>query len=274
MAAATPRSWPWFGSVIAWACILASPPAGASAPPIPAADIAVLALTGQSAPDGQGVIAGLRTAAPLLNSKGHVLYVADIHAADVHIDAHALLLSSRQGDTRQLLRTGASLPGGASFGWLRSNRDICLDDDGRVAVFVPDDADDQVLNVFYRIDPSGRVETAQRAGQHDHAVGEFQLDEDGELLRGSPARWPPVFNQRGEVVFHAEDALLLAEADGSLRTVVRLGDELAGGRVEDILFGGDGPCRRGFNDAGQVVFYARISNDGAEREGIFLVEPR
>jgi hypothetical protein len=244
------------------------------APPLPAADITVLALTGQPAPDGQGVIAGLRTAAPLLNGQGQVLFVADIHAADVHIDAHAVLLGSAQGGMQQLLRTGEDLPGGVSFGWLRSTRDICLDDDGRVAVFVPDDADDRVLNVLYRIDPSGRVEAVQRAGRHDHAAGEFQLGEDVELALGLPARWPPVFNQRGQVVFQAGDSVLLAEADGSLRTVARLGDELAGGRVVDILFAGDGLCRRGFNDAGQVVFYARISSDGEEREGIFLAEPR
>jgi hypothetical protein len=221
------------------------------APPVPANEITVLALTGQPAPDGHGVIAGLRTAAPLLNSQGQALFIADIHAPEIHIDAHAMLLSSGREGMLQLLRTGTTLPGGASFGWLRSTQDICLDDDGRVAVFVPDDADDQVLNVMYHIDPDGRI-----------VAGDFE-----------PAD-PAVFNESGRVVFYAQGAVILAEADGSLRSVVQLGDELAGGRVEHIMFAGDEPCRRGFNDAGQIVFYARIASGGDEREGIFLVETR
>jgi hypothetical protein len=207
-------------------------------------------LTGQPAPDGHGVIAGLRTAAPLLNNQGQALFIADIHAPDVHIDAHAMLLSKREG-MLQLLRTGEALPGGASFGWLRSTQDICLDDAGRVAVFVPDDADDQVLNVMYHIDPDGRI-----------AAGGFE-----------PAG-PAVFNEIDQVVFYAQGEVVLAEADGSLRSVVQLGDELAGGRVEDIMFAGDEPCRRGFNAAGQIVFYARIASSDDQREGIFMAETR
>jgi hypothetical protein len=222
------------------------------APP-PGTDITVLALTGQPAPDGHGVIAGLRTAAPLLNNQGQALFIADIHAPDIHIDAHAMLRSSRRDGMQQLLRTGEALPGGASFGWLRSTQDICLDDDGRVAVFVPDDADDQVVNLTYRLDPDGQAE-----------VGGLE----------PPALPSPVFNELGQVVFYAQDAIMLAEADGSLRSVVRVGDELAGGRVQDIVFAGDEPCRRGFNDAGQVVFYARIASGADEQEGIFLAETR
>lgn len=225
----------------------------AAAPPIPGTGITALALTGQPAPDGHGVIAGLRTAAPLLNNMGQAIFIADIHTPDMHIDAHAMLRSSGRGSMQQVLRTGEALPGGATFGWLRSTQDICLDDDGRVAVFVPDDAEGQVVNLAYRIEPNGRIE-------------------EGDL--DPPALRSPVFNELGQVVFYAWDAVMLAEAEGSLRSLVRVGDELVGGRVLAIMFAGDEPCRRGFNDLGQVVFYARVASDDGEREGVFLAETR
>ncbi len=151
--------------------------------PGPGTRISILALTGQPAPDGHGIIAGLRTAAPLLNEQGQTLFVADIHEPDIDIDAHALLRGSGQGGVLQLSRAGEALPGGASFGWLRSTQDICLDDEGRVAVFVPDDADNQVPHMIDRIDPDGRIEARHRALQLGHVMEGLELADYGGLPR-------------------------------------------------------------------------------------------
>lgn len=250
-------------------------PAGESPPDLSSGghDVRVLALSGQTAPDGNGTIGGLRTSPPLVNHRGQVLMIADIHAPDIDIDAQALLLSHGPGDLRQLLRTGETLPGGASFGWLQAAADICLSDAGHVAVHVPVDAADRVLNVVYRIDADGRIAVLHEGDRHRGLAGGFALSDHGQLMLESHAAPRPVFNARGQVAFQSRREILLAEPDGSIRVVVRVGDELARGQVTEILFAGDAPCRSGFNDAGQLVFYARLAVAGEERDGVFLVEP-
>lgn len=245
--------------------------------PAPRYEIRTMALTGQPSPDGHGTIVGLATAAPVLNGHGEVLFIADLHAADMHIDAHALLRSSRPGELLQLLRSGDALPGGASFGWLRAADDICLGDTGEVAVYVPVDAEDRVLNVLYRIEADGGIEAIYTADGPSGLSARFALGEDGEVEVDpgfKPDGWSrPAFNARGQVAFVADRALHLADTDGAIHTLVRAGDEFAGGRIVDLRFAGDEPCRRGFNDAGQVVFYARIDTGDGVREGIFLAAP-
>lgn len=233
-------------------------------------EVRVIALSGQPAPDGQGTIAGLRTAAPLLDDQGQLLFIADLHAAEADIDSHAVLRSHRPGELVQLLRTGDPLPDGASFGWLRSTEDICLRADGQVAVYVPVDAADRPLNIVYRVAPSGRIDAVHQTDRHRGLATAFSLTEAGEIALGPDGESRPVFNALGQVAFEAQDGILLAEPDGSLRHVVRRGDELAGGRVVEIQFAGDHPCRSGFNDAGQVAFYARLVTEDGERDGIFL----
>lgn len=236
-------------------------------------EVRVIALSGQPAPDGQGTIAGLHTAAPLLDDQGQLLFIADLHATEADIDAHAVLRSHRPGELLQLLRTGDPLPAGASFGWLRSAEDICLQAAGQVAVHVPVDAADRPLNIIYRVAPSGRIDSVHDADRHRGLTTAFRLTEAGDIVLGPDGTSRPVFNALGQVAFEAQDGIFLAEPDGSLRSVVRRGDELAGGRVVEIQFAGDQSCRTGFNDAGQVAFYARLSTRDGERDGIFLAGP-
>jgi hypothetical protein len=241
--------------------------------PAPAHEIRALALTGQPAPDGFGTIAGLGTAAPVLDQSGEVLFVADIHAAEVDIDAHAVLRSGPAGALLQVLRTGEPLPGGATFGWLRNGQDICLSESGQVAVYVPVDAQDAVLNAIHQADRDGGIEQVFEADRHRGLSAGFILGEDGSVEIGPDLSTRPVYNARGEVAFLADRALHLASPDGTLHTVVRAGDELEGGQVVDVLFAGDESCRRGFNDSGQITFYARmVAGDGVS-EGIFLATP-
>jgi hypothetical protein len=242
-------------------------------PPTPAHEIRTLVLTGQPAPDGFGTIAGLGTAAPVLDQSGGVLFVADIHVAEVDIDAHAVLRSGPAGALLQVLRTGDPLPGGATFGWLRNEHDICLSESGQVAVYVPVDAQDTVVNSIHQVDRDGGIEQVFEADRHRGLSAGFFLGEDGSVEIGPDLSMRPVYNARGEVAFLADRALHLASPDGTLHTVVRAGDELEGGQVVDLLFAGDESCRCGFNDSGQITFYARIATDDGAREGIFLATP-
>jgi hypothetical protein len=242
--------------------------------PGPDHEIRAIALSGQSAPDGRGIIAGLRTSAPLLNNEGQLLFIADVHAPEVDIDAHAVLRSHRPGELLQLLRTGDALPDGASFGWLRSGEDICLSNAGQVAVYVPVDAEDRPLNVIYRVAVEGGVAAVHEADRLIGLARRFELTDSGGIEFEPDGTLGAVFNARGQVAFAAQDGIFLAEPDGAINSIVRLGDELAGGRVVEILFAGDEPCRSGFNDAGQVAFYARLATVDGERDGVFLAEDR
>jgi hypothetical protein len=265
--------WPRPGKaarLLVGACVgvlAASPQLGRAEPDF---EIRTIALSGQQAPDGQGTIAGLRTAPPLLNSQGQLLFIADLHAMDAEIDAHAVLRSHRPGELLQLLRTGDPLPDGASFGWLRSAEDICLHDTGQAAVHVPVDADDRPLNIIYRLAPSGGIASVHDADRHRGLRMSFGLTDAGAIELGADGPPSAVFNALGQVAFEAQDGIYLAGPDGSVRRVVGRGDELAGGRVVEILFAGDQPCRSGFNDMGQVAFYARLATGDGERDGIFL----
>lgn len=268
------RAW---GAVAGLLLVLAQPEAHGGDPraelAAPGQEIRVLALSGHTAPDGHGTIAGLRSGPPLLNNRGQVLLIADIHAPDVDIDAQAILLSTRPGELRQLLRTGGTLPGGASFGWVRGGEDTCLNDAGQAAVYVPVDASDRVLNVIYRVAADGRITEVHEPDRVRGLSGSFTLTDAGELMLEAHSMSRPAFNALGQVAFQAPRGIFMAEPDGSIRSVVRVGDPLAGGRVLEIMFAGDEPCRSGFNDAGQVAFYARLAVAGEERDGMFLAEP-
>jgi hypothetical protein len=240
--------------------------------PGPDHEIRVIALSGQSAPDGRGIIAGLRTSAPLLNNLGQLLFIADVHAPEVDIDAHVVLRSDRPGMLLQLLRTSDALPGGASFGWLRSGEDICLSNAGQAAVYVPVDAEDRPLNVIYRVAEEGGIAVVHDADRLAGLARRFELTDSGGIEFEPDGTSRPVFNARGQVVFAAQGGIFLAEPDGTISSIVRPGDELAGGRVIEVLFAGGEPCRSGFNDAGQVAFYARLSTGEGEGEGVFLAD--
>lgn len=257
----------WLFALIYAGALAAAPRIGHAGPDY---EVRAIALSGEPAPDGQGTIAGLRATPPLLDDQGQLLFIADLHAMDADIDAHAVLYGSRPGELLQLLRTGDPLPEGASFGWLRSAEDLCLHGSGQVAVHAPVDAEDRPLNVIYRVAPGGRVDSIHDADRHRGLTMAFALTDSGEIEFGPAGGSRPVFNAIGQVAFEAQDGIYLAEPDGSLRSVVRRGDELAGGRVVEIQFAGDQPCRAGFNDFGQVAFYARLSTGDGELDGVFL----
>jgi hypothetical protein len=142
-----------------------------------------MARTGIRAPEGQGQVVGLDS--PRLNSRGDLLFAAEIDAPRTDVYDGAVLLLTADGTLRQRLRTGQTLPDGERFGWLMQSPDqLALNEAGQVAVWLTTDAEWNERHAMYRIDGNGAI------------ISLFNAAEYGATYLGMP-----LINGHGQVAF-------------------------------------------------------------------------
>lgn len=207
-------------------------------------DLRVLIRSGDPAPDGRGLVAGVTP--PLLNNNGQVLFAIEIDDPRADVYDVAIIAVDSAGTLRQLIRTGQSLPDGERLGWMMHPDVLILNDAGQAAFWLTVDADWNDRNAIYRIEADGSFVPVYNVRDHE-------LTHLGR----------PLLNGKGQIAFEA-----WAEGDHglpSIKHVYRVDPD--GTRVR--LFGSgdatpDGDYRlstalqlgSSLNDSGWLTFYA------------------
>ena len=235
--------------------------------------LALIALNGQSPPEGNGVFRDFGLGA--LNNSNLVAFTARLQETSGGTSDDAGLYLADTNAIYLVGREGTLSPRNATWGVFRQP---ALNDLGQMAILVTGNT--LQSGVFVATTNSVSVRVPHGAPPPD---GQGALN----LTQGS---YPNVaINNRGQVLFQATISggpttarmgVFLAEPDGTLRQVARRGQELLGSTIQQIEMtsagnavdagGADLGGQRPLNDAGQVTFWAELA-DG--RDGIFLWSP-
>ncbi len=218
---------------------------------------------------------------PCLNAHGDLAYWASVDVG-VGGDPVSLVYVSADGTHTRLVISGDPMPGtgGAVEFSLVSGRTYAINDAAQVAFkgrvdLNPTGLSDRVDGVFRADGPGGQIVTA--ALVRDPAPGggtfrtlyDFAMNESGQIAFEATVDMPDGSTPRG--VFFYDD-------DNGLQEIVREGDVILGGTIEQLVFSGTDvtvlACddRSGLNDHGEVAYWFRLdSSEGViDREGVAI----
>lgn len=251
------------------------------------ADTSLVAISGQQAaglPVGTTLLGG---AGLSLNSVGQILYSGRFSDGDSDQSNDYGIWLFDNGSTDLIVRSGEQAPGmptGATFQYLSG----ALSEQGQI-LFTGTAAGNGVTTdnnvAIWKRDIAGTIQLLAREG--DQAVGLPTGFTYGEAAPESTLIFSNrTINSLGQVAFHlqynsisgssARSGIWAQDINGNLQLIAAVGFplEIAPGDtriVRDLLFHGSGNNesgqRSGFNDRGQVAFWARFTDDSA---GIFV----
>lgn len=201
---------------------------------------------GQTVPDGNGVFDYLWVFPPSLNNSNQVVFRARIRDSNVPRSEGIFLAS--EDSVEQIATIGATAPGTGEGTFSRLAFPV-LNDAGTVA-FTGSRLGDSAQHGLFKY--------------KEGSLDAFILE--GDLLPGSTEQFTGfgdiALNNRDEIAFlaHTTDpsrrtGLFLANNQGKIQELIRIGDDFAGSTVSHLrlsLLGGD--TRSGLNDVGQVAF--------------------
>ena len=230
----------------------------------------VIALTGDTAPDGMGTFSDFgRTAAPSLNDAGQAAFLGYLATTSGGIiDSNGLFLGDGKSSLVQIVRSGQAAPdGNGSFSSSFYHVGPTLNNAGQVAFYgILTRTDGHDGGIFRGNDKSGPVQIARAGDTAPDGNGTFSFFAE-----------PSTLNESGQVVFHGvftgttggfsdDRGIYIGDGTSSLLKIVRAGDPAPNGNGRFDYFGANGLA---LNDAGRVAFQGVLTHASGGANGGF-----